>query len=92
MSLFYVNLACRDLVKDADYRAAMQSDPGTALDRYKLTDEERRAILSGDVEALHAMRANNFLMYFLARYQIGGLDMPSYSSRMRALPIHEPHY
>jgi hypothetical protein len=90
MSLFQVNLACRQVIRDPSYRALLKSDPAQALKAFRLTDGERAALLNGDVEALHAMGANNFLMGYLARYEVCGLTPQSYNARMRAIASSVP--
>jgi hypothetical protein len=90
MSLYQVNLACRQVIRDPSYRALLKADPARALATFRLTDNERTALINGDVEALHAMGANNFLMGYLARYEVCGLNPQNYNARMRALAPHVP--
>ena len=49
MSIFAVNYLCREVLRDHAFRAAMKADPVTALAPLDLTDEERRALIAGDV-------------------------------------------
>ena len=62
MSIFAVNHLCREVLRDHAFRAAMKADPAKALGPLDLTDEERRALLAGDVGTLYRMGANAFLM------------------------------
>ena len=54
-----------------------------------LTDEERRALLAGDVGTLYRMGANAFLMNYLARFEVCGLNAANYNERMRAVKVDE---
>jgi len=89
MSIFNVNYLCRELLRDHAFRAAMKADPAKALSGKDLTDEERNAMLAGDVGKLFRMGANSFLMNYMARFEVCGLDMQSYNERMRAEKIDE---
>jgi hypothetical protein len=84
MSVFAVNYLCRELLRDKALRVAMKADPAAALERFDLTDAERAALLAGDVAALYRMGVNTFLMGYLCRYEICGLDLETYNSRIRA--------
>jgi hypothetical protein len=89
MSMFAVNYLCREVLRDHAFRAAMKADPGKALARLDLTDDERRALLAGDVGALFRMGANGFLMGYLARFEVCGLNVETYNQRMRAVKVDE---
>ena len=73
MSIFAVNHLCREVLRDHAFRAAMTADPVKALAPLDLTDEERRALLAGDVGTLYRMGANAFLMNYMARFEVCGL-------------------
>ena len=89
MSVFAVNYLCRELLRDHTFRAAMKADPGKALAPLDLSDDERRALLSGDVGALYRMGVNGFLMNYLARFEVCGLNGEIYNQRMRAVKVDE---
>lgn len=84
MSVYTVNHLCRELLRDHAFRAAMKADPAAALAKLDLTDEERRALLAGDVAMLYRMGVNTFLMGYLPRFEVCGLNVPLYSERIRA--------
>jgi hypothetical protein len=84
MSVLELNRLCRETLRDHAFRKAMQSDPQAAIARYRLTEAERRALLAGDVVALHRMGVNDFLMGYLARFDICGLNIQVYSERIRS--------
>jgi hypothetical protein len=87
MSVFSVDLLCRDITRDKALRKRFQASPEGALSEYPhpLSAQERTALLSGDVGTLYRMGVNAFLMGNLARHQIFGLDASRYGDRMRAV-------
>ena len=89
MSIFAVNYLCREVLRDHAFRAAMKADPAQALAPLDLTDEERRALVAGDVGALYRIGVNGFLMGYLARYEVCGLNIEIYNQRMRAVKVDE---
>jgi hypothetical protein len=89
MSIFAVNYLCREVLRDHAFRAAIKADPAKALAALDPTDEERRALVDGDVGALYRMGVNGFLMGYLARYEVCGLNVEVYNQRMRAVKVDE---
>lgn len=89
MSTFAVNHLCREVLRDHAFRAAMKANPPKALAPLDLTDNERRALLAGDVGTLFRMGANAFLMGYLARFEVCGLNVETYNQRMRAVKVDE---
>jgi hypothetical protein len=89
MSIFAVNYLCREILRDHAFRAAMKADPAKALAGKDLNDEERNAMIAGDVGKLFRMGANSFLMAYMARFEVCGLDVAKYNERMRAEKVDE---
>ena len=89
MALFAVNYLCREVLRDHAFRAAMKADPAKALAPLDLTEPERDALITGDVGALYRMGVNGFLMGYLARFEICGLNVQNYNERMRAVKVDE---
>ncbi len=89
MSVFAINYLCREVLRDHAFRAAMQADPAKALAGLDVTDNERRALIAGDVGALYRMGVNGFLMGYLARFEVCGLNVQNYNERMRAVKVDE---
>jgi hypothetical protein len=89
MSIFAVNYLCREVLRDHAFRAAMKADPENALAPLDLTNEERRALIAGDVGTLFRMGVNAFLMGYLARFEICGLNVETFNQRMRAVKVDE---
>ena len=84
MSVYAVNYLCREILRDHAFRAAMKADPAAAITRFDLSDEERQALLAGDVAKLYRMGENAFLMGYLPRFEVCGLTMPIYNERIRS--------
>ena len=85
MSLYGVNKAFHLTQTDLKYRELMKTDPATALKDLPLTDEERQAILAGDVAKLYKMGVHTFLMSRLPRFESLGLSRDEYIKRMQSL-------
>lgn len=85
MSIYAVNRMCHQLMHDKNWRHAMQIDPARAIAPLDLSDEERKAVLAGDVGKLYLMGANAFLLGYLTRFNVLGLSLPVYNERMRAV-------
>jgi len=88
MSVYALNNLCHRTLRDLDFRAAMQRDPSSAIAEYRLTQQEREALLAGDVARLYEMGVHPFILSFLTRYEICGLTAELYSERIRK--AHDP--
>jgi hypothetical protein len=55
MSVYAVNKLCRDALHDLAFREALKRDPKGAIAARDLTDDERKALLDGDVARLAAL-------------------------------------
>ena len=85
MSSYGINKVCYLAQADLRFRDQLRSDPAAALVDLPLTDAERRALLTGDVAALHRMGGLDFLLSNLARFGSFGLTRAVYVERMRTL-------
>jgi hypothetical protein len=83
MSVYALNKLCHRTQNDRDFRAAMRNDPAAAIAPYDLTQQEREALLAGDVSTLYRMGLHPFILSFLTRYEILGLTAAVYSERIR---------
>ncbi len=72
------------LRKDPSFVERMRADPAAAIAQFPLTDEERRAVLDGDVGRLAALGAHGYLLGAFAQQQVVGVTMANYVDR-----IHE---
>lgn len=85
MSIYFVHKIAHQVAKDPEFREKMKRDPAAAIAGYRLTDEERRALLAGDVGRLAELGAHGYLLGHFARSEVLGLSMRNYPVR-----IHEP--
>jgi hypothetical protein len=83
MSLYQLNKLCHRTLGDLGFRAAMKHDPSAAITEFQLTNEEREALLAGDVARMFEMGVHPFLLSFLTRYELLGLTTEVYSERIR---------
>ena len=90
MSIYAVNKLCREALRDAAFRAALKRDAQAAIAPLSLTEEERAALLNGDVAWLYERGAHPFLLAYLTRWELFGLAVSIYSERIRTArePAH----
>ena len=84
MSAYAVNKFCRACLMDERVRSLAASDPDAALDEFDVTPEERLLLLDGEVGKLSLAGCNAFLLSYLPRWNLFGLDVELYSERLRA--------
>jgi hypothetical protein len=86
MSIYAVNKLCWRVVHEPQLREALRDDPEAALRAASppLDDEQVTALLAGDVGRLSKLGANHFLLHQLGRFELLGLDLPTYAERIRA--------
>ena len=81
MSLYYVQKLLYQLNRDPHVRRRFGSDRDDLLTEYELTDEERGAIVDGDVGLLYVMGVNGqILMHYAA---LIGQEWDEYIAAMR---------
>lgn len=85
MSMYAVHKIAHLVQKDPAFRERLRQDPAAAISDFPLTDEERQAILNGDVGRLAQLGAHGYVIGAFAQQQVLGLTMASYSQR-----IHDP--
>jgi hypothetical protein len=83
MSVYAVNMLCRDALHDRAFRDAIKADPAAAIAPRDLTDDERNALLAGDVAWLFEHGCHPFLLAYLTRWDLFGLTAAVYSERIR---------
>jgi hypothetical protein len=83
MSIYAVHKVCWLAHHNSQFRERLRQDPAAAVADFHLTDAERRAVLAGDVGALALMGAHGYLLGFLQRYGLLGLNREVYLERMR---------
>ena len=68
-----------------DERERLRTDPVDTIGGFRLTDDERRALLAGDVGRLAQMGAHGYLLGSLGQHKVLGLTPETYVQR-----IHQP--
>ena len=82
MSLYYVQKLLYQLNRDPLVRKRFETDRDALLDEYALDDEERDAIVGGDIGLLYVMGVNGqILMHYSA---LIGQQWDEYIASMRA--------
>lgn len=84
MTTYEVNKLCRRALREPGFRAALQQAPAAVLGDIDLTDAERTALLAGAVGDLYRLGASAFLLSYLPRWGLFGLEVENYGTRMRA--------
>ena len=84
MSVYRINKLFYKLETDKAYLERFRADPPGVLAEIDLTDEERAALLAGDVGKLYVMGCHGFLMNTLARQGLLGVNRENYLQRVRA--------
>ena len=89
MSLYYVQKLLYNLNRDAGVRRRHADDFGDLLKEYELSEEERRALVDGDIGLLYVMGVNGqILMHYAAML---GYPWDEYIAAMRkGLAKHGP--
>lgn len=84
MSIYQVNKLCYRALHDKPFREALAREPEATVASLPLTDDERTALLAGEVGRLYEMGASAFLLSYLTRWELFGLTVAVYNRRMRA--------
>jgi hypothetical protein len=85
MSVLSVHKFCRAVLHDPLFRELALSNPDEAVLQFEFSDDERRALLEGDVARLYELGASPFLLLIFSRFEIFGLSLDIYNTRMRKL-------
>lgn len=83
MSIYALNKLFYLLENDAAFRQRIKSSPTEAIAEFPLTQEEREALISGDVGRLFNLGVHPFLLNGLARHQLFGVTGENYLPRIR---------
>jgi hypothetical protein len=81
MSLYQLQKFLYDLNRDARVQQEYRADLGRLVERYELTDEERAAIVEGNVGLIYILGANGQLLMHYAAFL--GMPWPAYIQAMR---------
>jgi hypothetical protein len=84
MSLYQVNKILYLLEVDRCFLAQMKANPAAAICGMELSEEERTALVTGNIEKLYLMGANMFILDSVARHHLYGIDRQNYLERIRS--------
>ena len=68
---------------DIAFREAVKRDPAAAIADWPFTDEQRQALLGGDVRKLYEWGTHPFLLAHFTRWELFGLTPAMYAERIR---------
>jgi hypothetical protein len=90
MNVYLIHTLCRRALHEEGFRKLILENPEAALSSMPFSDDERKALLAGDVARLHREGALAFLLLILSRFEVFGLQLPIFNRRMRA-GASDPH-
>jgi hypothetical protein len=83
MSAYQINKLCHRLHHDRAFREAVKADPAKGIADWPLTDEERKALLAGDIKRLYEHGTHPYLLGHLSRWSLFGVTPAIYAERIR---------
>ena len=83
MSAYQVNKLCYRLYHDSTFREAIKADPAKAIAGWPLSEDERKALLAGDVKSLYEWGAHPFLLGHISRWNLFGVTPAIYAERIK---------
>jgi hypothetical protein len=83
MSAYQINKLCHRAYHDIAFREALMADPAKAIKDWPLTDEQRKALLEGDVKRLYEWGTHPFLLAHTTRWGLFGLTPALYAERIQ---------
>jgi hypothetical protein len=89
MSLYQMQKFLFDINRDRDLQRQCRTELPAVLNRYDLSEEERRALETGDIGKIYVLGANGQLLMHYAAFL--GLPWADYIAAMRAgITLHGP--
>jgi Aromatic-ring-opening dioxygenase LigAB, LigA subunit len=83
MNAYQVNKLCHRIFHDVPFREAVKRDPAAAIADWPFSEEERKALLAGDVKRLYEWGTHPFLLSHFTRWNLFGLNAELYAERIR---------
>ena len=87
MNVYLIHTLCRRVLHDKGFRELILENPEAAVSSIPFSDEERKALLAGDVARLYREGALAFLLLILSQFEVFGLELPIFNRRMRTLLV-----
>jgi hypothetical protein len=92
MSAYQVNKIIYLTDNDPDFRREMKENAEAVIDRFRLTEEEREALLGGRIARLRELGVHTFLLNHIARYELFGVNRENYLERIREGMPYDPRF
>jgi hypothetical protein len=89
MSVYQLNKIVYLLDMDEGFLARVKQDPAAAIKDFDLTDEERAAVLNGDVGKLYKWGVHTFILNSTARHEVFGVNRQNYLKKILAAAENE---
>ena len=81
MSLYQLSKFLYSLNRDEALKSQFRQDPEQALAKYRLTDEERNAVLTADIGLIYVLGVNGQILMHFAAFR--GIQWSDYLQLMR---------
>lgn len=85
MSVYQINKILYLLDMDEQFLARLKKDPENVIEDFDLTDEEKRALMNGDVARLYQWGVHSFILFSMMRHEVFGLNREIYAQRIRTV-------
>ena len=92
MSVYQVNKLLYLTDNNASFRERIKAEPDAVLKEFRLTDEERQALISGAVGKLYQMGVHSFLLNDMYRWELFGVNRDNYLERIREGMPYDPRF
>jgi hypothetical protein len=83
MSAYQFNKLFHRAYHDIPFRQAILADPAKAIADWPFSDEQRKALLEGDVKRLYEWGTHPFLLAHSTRWGLFGLTPELYAERIK---------
>lgn len=83
MSLYQLNKILYLLDMDKSFLRRAKSDPAEAISDFELSNDERKALLDGNIALLFKMGVHTFLLNSTVRHEAFGVTREDYVRQMR---------
>ncbi len=84
MSVYRLNKILYLAETDRNFLARFNADAEAAIADIRLTDEERKALLDGDVGKLYLLGVHSFILNTMSRQRLRGVTRDNYLPRLLA--------
>jgi hypothetical protein len=83
VSAYGVHKVIKRIMRDPAFREQLKQAPEAALQEYPLTEQEREALLAGEVGTLHSLGVHGYLLSRLVPFGLFGITPQNYPERIR---------